>query len=194
MLIQGYMIGTSNVMMLPYINYENYRTLKSHIRQLLSQNITDISIPLLRHFLQKKESEKRVFEALSDVLGSKAPEIMKTLRDLPILTVNTTVKSQVNNTIIPTVQEDNVISIKIPPQTHCIFELNIFREGSNKMNVYSKKFNKQKEEFWFLIFVEGDSMSFRKFSFSRKSKKIQIPVEMPPQKGEYCFKFCIFLL
>lgn len=183
MLIQGYMIDISNVMMLPYINYDNYRTLRNEIRNMLLQNIIDISVPLLRHLMQNSESKKQIFDSLNNILGNKAAEVMKTLRDLPILTVKTTVKSLVDNNIIPIV-EDNVINIKLPAQACCVFELNIFREGSSKMNVYSKKFGKQKEEFWFLIFLEGESMTFRKFSFSRSTKKIEIPVEMPPQKGE----------
>lgn len=185
MLIQGYMINTSNILMLPYINYENYSILRNEIKTMISENINDISVPLLRHLIQNGKSEKRILNLFSDILGNKAGEVMKTLKDLPILTVRTTVKSLNNNTVIPSLQENNVISIKLPPQTRCMFELTIFREGSSKMNVYSKKFSKQKDEFWFLIFVEADSMSFRKFSFSKRMKKIEIPVEMPPQKGEY---------
>lgn len=183
MLIQGYMINTSNIMMLPYINYDIYRTLRNDIRNLTPDNVNDITIPLIRYLIQNSNNESRIYNMFSDVLGSKAAEVMKTLKDLPILTVKTTVKSLVDNSIIPTVQDNNAICIKMPPQTRCMFELNIFREGSGKMNVYSKKFSKQKEEFWFLIFVEGDSMSFRKFSFSRRTKKIEIPIDIPPQKG-----------
>lgn len=185
MLIQGYMIDSSNIMMLPYINFDHYSTLRYEFRNLLPQGTSDISIPLLRHLLQF--SEKKIFLTFSNLLGNRATDVMKALRDFPILTVKTTVKSLADNQIIPTVQEDNVMSIKLPPQTRCLFELSIHREGSSKTNVYSKKLNKQKEEFWFLIFVEGDSISFRKFSFSRKLKRIELPVEMPPQKGKTFF-------
>lgn len=183
MLIQGYMINTSNVMMLPYINHDNYCNLRDEIRNLLSQTVTDITVPLLRHLMQNADYDRRIVDIFNDILRNKAAEVMKILKNLPILTVKTTVKSLADNNIIPTVEEDNVISIKLPPQTRCIFELNLFRVGSSNMNVYSKKFSKQKEEFWFMIFMEGDTMSFRKFSFSRRSKKMEIPVEMPPQKG-----------
>lgn len=183
MLIQGYTINTSNIMMLPYINYENYRILRSEVRNLISQNITDISIPVLRYLIQNKDTERKITQTLFDLVGSKSVEVMKAMRDFPILTVKTTVKSLADSSVIPVIEDDNFVTVKMPCDTQCIFELSIFREGSSKMNVYSKKFSKQKEEFWFLIFVEGDSMSFRKFSFTRKVKKINVPVEMPPQKG-----------
>lgn len=182
MLIQGYMINTSNAMTLPYINYDNYRNLRHEIRHLISENINDISVATLRYLIHNGE-ERKLFEVFNNILGNKATDVMKILKDLPILTIRTTVKSLVDNSIIPCSEENNIINIKIPPQTRCLFEFNIFREGSSKMNVYSKKFNKQKEEFWFLIFVEGDNLSFRKFSFSRRMKKIEIPVEPPPQRG-----------
>lgn len=184
MLIQGYMINTPNVLMLPYINYDGYRSLRDDIRNLCSQNWRELSVPVLRHLMQNKDTEQQIFNVFKSVLGGRTSEVMRTLKDLPILRVQTTVKSLVDNKIIPLMEEENAISLQLAPQNRCLFELTISREGSNKMNVYSKKFSKQKEEFWFLIFIEGDSMSFRKFSFSRKSKKIEIPVEMPPQKGK----------
>ncbi|KAJ8934568.1 hypothetical protein NQ318_017267 [Aromia moschata] len=133
--------------------------------------------------MQNRAAEKEVINIFNEVLSTRASsEIIKTLNDMPILTVKTTLKNSGTNENIPCIVNNSFISIKTQPDTHCIFELNIFREGSSKMNVYSKKFNKQKEEFWFLIFVERDFMTFRKFSFSRRTKRIDLPVQMPFQK------------
>ncbi|KAJ8984827.1 hypothetical protein NQ317_013026 [Molorchus minor] len=170
MLIQGYMITDSNVMMLPYINKGNLHSLKDRLKRSLNIDQKDVSIPFLRYVMQDREKENEMCNILSELLGSRlSSEVMKSIKDMPILTVKTTIKNVNSNEIIPCEVDDCFIAIRTRTNTHCIFELNIFREGSSKMNVYSKKFNKQKEEFWFLIFVERDTMTFRKFSFSRRS-------------------------
>lgn len=185
MLIQGYMIDTSNIMMLPYMNRDNFRTLRDKLKRLSPKISEEFSVPVLRSLMTNKTTAYSISDAVTELLGRNASqELMKTLKDLPILTVKTIVRTSEMDSV-PCTFDQNCISMRLKPQTQCIFELNIFRDGSNKMNVYSKKFNKQKEEFWFLIFIEGDSLSFRKFSFSKRMKKIEIPVEMPLQRGKF---------
>lgn len=192
MIIQGYMVNECNIIMLPYINRENLRSLKDRLKKLPSFN-SNLSIPFLRTVMENKATASQLSSALTDLLGSKASsEVIKAIYDMPILTVRTTIKNHQNNEIIPSTMDQEVINIRTRPGTDCIFELNIFREGSTKMNVNSKKFNKQKEEFWFLIFVERGNINFRKFSFSRRNKKIDLPVQLPPQRGNYRIELLYF--
>ncbi|XP_018561947.1 activating signal cointegrator 1 complex subunit 3 isoform X3 [Anoplophora glabripennis] len=191
MVIQGYMVNECNIIMLPYINGENLRTLKDRLKRT-SFNTNNLSIPFLRSVMDDKSATSQLSSILTDLLGSKASsEVVKAINDMPILTVRTTIKNHRNNEIIPWTMDQDVINIRSRPGTDCIFDLNIFREGSSKMNVNSKKFNKQKEEFWFLIFVERDNMNFRKFSFSRRAKRIDLPVQLPPQRGVFEYKVMI---
>lgn len=190
MLIQGYMVNECNVIMLPYINQDNLRSLKDRLKRTSSFNSNNLSIPFLRSAMEDKTAAGQLSNILSDLLGSKASsEVMRAINDMPILTVKTAIKNNRNNVIIPYTIDQDVINVRTQPGTDCIFELNIFREGSSKMNVYSKKFNKQKEEFWFLIFVERDNLSFRKFSFARRSKKIDLPVQLPHQRGRDFYRY-----
>lgn len=187
MLIQGYTVDIPNIFMLPYINVENYKKLLEKLGKIVPHVDNNLSVPLVRAAMTDKKKNAQITAILNDVMGERATsEILKTVRDLPIIRVRTTVRNMQNNEEIPIKIEQNFISLRTLPDIQCMFELNILREGSSKMNVYSKKFNKQKEEFWFLIFVEGDQMSFRKFSFSRKIKKIDIPLQMPATKGRDC--------
>ncbi|KAG5892631.1 hypothetical protein JTB14_019719 [Gonioctena quinquepunctata] len=155
-------------------------------------NVDNLSVPLLRSMIMNKNISQQLERSLTDLLGSKASiEVMRTLKDLPILTVKTSIKNVSDNSSTSCTDDHNVLTFKMAPDKQCIFELSIYREGSSKMNVYSKKFNKQKEEFWFLIFVEEDSMSFRKFSFSKRMKKLDIPVQMPSRKGNFTYTLMI---
>lgn len=104
-----------------------------------------------------------------------------------MLTIKTLFKNIDNNQIVSLNidKKSRFIDLQVNDNGKYIFQLDIHRDGSSKMNVYSKKFNKQKEEFWFLIFVEEETFSFRKFSFARHSKRIEIPVQFPAKLGKF---------
>ncbi|XP_074028472.1 activating signal cointegrator 1 complex subunit obelus isoform X3 [Leptinotarsa decemlineata] len=192
MLIQGQTLNTPNVMMLPYINFEIFERLKAKLLNIQNVNVENLSIPLLRSLISDKSISNKFDNILMDLLGSKASkEVLIMLKDLPILTIKTSVKNVTDNITVSCTNEQNFLSVKMSPGKQCIFEWSMFRDGSSKMNVCSKKFNKQKEEFWFLIFVEEDTMSFRKFSFSKRTKKIGLPVQMPTRKGTFMYKLMI---
>ncbi|KAJ8967760.1 hypothetical protein NQ314_002643 [Rhamnusium bicolor] len=72
MLIQGYMINESNIMMLPYINRENLRGLKDRLRKICVENINDLSVPVLRYMMQNKDTSAQIANIFTELLGSKA--------------------------------------------------------------------------------------------------------------------------
>nr|CAH7750403.1 unnamed protein product [Callosobruchus chinensis] len=190
MLIQGYMANLSNIMMLPYVNRGNLEQLKEKIKSV-APDIDTLSIPVLRNQMQDKRMHDKLSNVLAELFKDKASEIIRTLRDLPILTVRTAVKDLNTQKSLECSINQDVLNVRASPEAQCMFELSIFREGSHKMNVYSKKFNKQKEEFWFLIFMEGENLTFRKFSFSKRVKRIELPVQMPAQRGIHNYKLII---
>lgn len=185
MLIQGYTIDTSNILMLPYINRDNLRSLKDKLSKVTLSDTNSVSIPHLRLMLSNRDTANKITNVLNEIFDKSASsEIIKTVNDLPMLNIKTTITNSNNNEKLSYTLKENFYNLDIKSDCQCIFELNIYRQGCSKMNVYSKKFNKQKEEFWFLIFVEENEMTFRKFSFSRNFKKIVIPVKIPKRRGK----------
>ncbi|XP_072381205.1 activating signal cointegrator 1 complex subunit 3-like isoform X2 [Diabrotica undecimpunctata] len=191
MLIQGYTINTSNVMMLPYINHENFRDLRNKLSSL-GVKTDNFTVPTIRSLLTNDKNLKYTLEdILSGMFGNASREVMKTLNDLPLLTIRTTIINTTSKETVPCLMEDNYYNVKVNANAQCMFELTVSRQGSSKMNVYSKKFNKQKEEFWFLIFIEENELTFRKFSFSKNFKKIVMPVQIPERRGLYNYRVMI---
>ncbi|XP_060529591.1 activating signal cointegrator 1 complex subunit 3 isoform X2 [Cylas formicarius] len=190
MLIQGYMINESNIMMLPYLNKANFRPIIDQLTKMLQSKV--VSVPLLKaemaHNMNMVTSITNIF---TESLGERSSsEIMKIINNLPILTIQTMVRGVLTNDVLRTsVDRDCVINMTGKEAMDCIFELEILREGSSEMNVYSKKFNKQKEEFWFVMFVMEHKVLFRKFSFNRKTKKVEIPAYL--RRGVYAIKLYI---
>ncbi|XP_056637201.1 activating signal cointegrator 1 complex subunit 3-like isoform X1 [Diorhabda sublineata] len=188
MLIQGYTIDAPNVLLLPYMNRDNFHELKTKL------NAENLTIPGLRCSMSNDENFNfRLNDVLSGMFGrDSATEMMKILKDMPLLTVRTRIRNITDGVDIECDLEGGCYKVGVGAKRQCIFELNISRKGSSKMNVYSKKLNKQKEEFWFLIFVDGgNELTFRKFSFTKNFKKISIPVQVPERRGIYNYSVMI---
>lgn len=186
MLIQGMMVTDSNVLTLPKMNSDTYNNLIDKLvkAKVLNRTQQDLTIPIIRFFMQDKEMSSKISGVFQEVVGHKtATDIMKLINDFPILTVKTSLKNIQNSQSIPVNQHELDKQLELQSGGDYVFSWDIIREGSSKMTVYSKKFNKQKEEFWFLILVEGDNITFRKFAFSRRNKKIEIPVHIPSARG-----------
>ncbi|CAG9864266.1 unnamed protein product, partial [Phyllotreta striolata] len=182
MLIQGYTIDMSNVLMLPYVNRENL----TYIKEIFPKST---SIPQLRSMLGHRESYNRLTGILNDIFSKEmAAEIVKTLNDLPILNVKVNVTMNGSDKKLPCDLIGSYYQFSADSEAQYVFEVNVHRTGSRKMNVHSKKFNKQKEEFWFLLFLQEDEMTFRKFSFAKSAKKFLIPFKTPARRGVYTSK------
>lgn len=186
LLIQGYMISDCNLIMLPYVNTGNLRLLKEQFCQLLGINRTELSIPALKSYMVgDKDISRNISSILATILGGKASyDTIKMINDLPVLIVQTSIINIEDNTSLEIqANSQNLMDVRGSTEAKCMFILELSRECSNKMNVFSKKFNKQKEEFWFLIFAAEKKLIFRKFSFNRKNKKIEFPIYL--RRGMY---------
>lgn len=185
MLIQGYMVSESNLIMLPYVNKSNSIQIREKWSKLLQ--LDDFSIPSIRAYMDRHKDNKEVLYIFTDIFGSKASsEIMKSINGLPILTIQTKISScEMKNCIEPEVNEQNcsIINLEIKGEGEYILTLELYRDGSSQTNIHSKKFNKQKEEFWFMVLSMEGKLEFRKFSFSKKYKKIEIPLYL--RRGFY---------
>ncbi|XP_050304437.1 activating signal cointegrator 1 complex subunit 3 [Anthonomus grandis grandis] len=190
MLIQGYTIDKSSLIMLPYVNHGNLREIKNKLCRLLGSS--DISIPLIKSAMSSDKNISRDFAKIfQDILGSKASgDIMKVINDLPAITIETTVINIGDSSRLEVdVDNSGNINVRGNREGEFLLTIDLMREGSAKMNVYSKKFNKQKEEFWFLVLQMEKEVIFRKFSFTRKNKKIELPVNL--RRGFYYYKLHI---
>lgn len=186
MLIQGQLLSDSNLLILPNSNKDKINSLQDKLAYILTGSA--LSIPSLRAQMYKKDNNQRIKQIFESVFGEKnGTQALKVLSDLPMLTIKTLFKNIDNNQIVSLNidKKSRFIDLQVNDNGKYIFQLDIHRDGSSKMNVYSKKFNKQKEEFWFLIFVEEETFSFRKFSFARHSKRIEIPVQFPAKLGKF---------
>lgn len=186
MLIQGQLLSDSNLLILPNSNKDKINSLQDKLAYILTGSA--LSIPSLRAQMYKKDNNQRIKQIFESVFGEKnGTQALKVLSDLPMLTIKTLFKNIDNNQIVSLNidKKSRFIDLQVNDNGKYIFQLDIHRDGSSKMNVYSKKFNKQKEEFWFLIFVEEETFSFRKFSFARHSKRIEIPVQFPARLGKF---------
>ncbi|KAL1501849.1 hypothetical protein ABEB36_007098 [Hypothenemus hampei] len=193
MLVQGYMISECNLITLPYINSDNLRHILLRISKILNINQSDVTINAIKSAVTNNgDLFRKVSRIFEEIVGTNAgSEVMKSIKDLPVLSV------QVRFTRV----EDNVeLNCKSDSQRNTIavqgeegdyvLMVDLLREGASKMNVFSKKFNKQKEEFWFMVLVkENKQLEFRKFSFNRKFKKIELPVHL--RRGFYVYNMYI---
>ncbi|KAF7284822.1 hypothetical protein GWI33_021579 [Rhynchophorus ferrugineus] len=187
MLIQGYMISESNLIMLPYINRNNLKQIQNKLSKVLHSNDSDLSISTIRAYLYaSKDGVSQVSNIFADILGNTASsEIIKTINDYPILTARTKVVNCHDNSSLEVTEnhKNGFTEILGTEAGDHMFSIDIYREGSNQMNVHSKKFNKQKEEFWFLILALEGHLIFKKFSFNKKNKILELPINL--RRGFY---------
>ncbi|CAG9769327.1 unnamed protein product [Ceutorhynchus assimilis] len=193
MLIQGFMLTSPNLIMLPYVNASKLVEIQSQLGKVLRINNSEINIADLKSSINSNPNiGKDITSIFGKILGvNAAAEIMKTIRDLPTLTIQSIVANATNNTILDleTDKINRLIRITGQEDADYLIKLDMTREGSRNMNVFSKKFNKQKEEFWFLILATENDLIFKKFSFSRRYKTIEVPVHL--RRGVYSYQLYI---
>lgn len=193
MLLQGYTLNDPNLIMLPYVNRNNLISIRDDLAHLFKVNPSEMGVAFLKSF-NRSELYKSALKVFERALGHKAAtEIAKTLNDLPIVTLQTLVTSldHEKSLTVQASERDSFVNVRGDTEGDYVFCLDLFMDGSSKMNVHSKKFNKQKEEFWFLILATNTGLIFRKFSFNRKNKKIEIPVHL--EKGKLNFTVLVEL-
>ncbi|XP_066155619.1 activating signal cointegrator 1 complex subunit 3-like [Euwallacea fornicatus] len=189
MLLQGYTSLNSNLIMLPYIYRGNLLPIRDKLSKLLKTKPSDLSIATVLVSMNNAEMQSGIFNIFQDALGTKAAsEVIRTINDLPVLTIQSNIKSVHEGVELSMEMNENQgVNVRGNSDGDYVLSVDIYRQGSSKANVHSKKFNKQKEEFWFIILVMEKELVFRKFSFSRRNKKIEIPIQL--RRG-----FCKYIL
>ncbi|ENN76138.1 hypothetical protein YQE_07311, partial [Dendroctonus ponderosae] len=184
MLIQGQLAAQSNLIMLPHINAGNLRQINQRLQSLIEAS--NMSVSVLKAHRHLSRGIQDVFQSF---LGQKAAlEVMRAIGDLPLLTVQSSV---VRGALALDVQADrDCVSVRGQEAGAYVLQLALTRDGSSRMSVSSKKFNKQKEEFWFLVLAMEGQLVFRKFAMTRRSKRLEVPVQL--RRGVY--SYTLFLM
>jgi activating signal cointegrator complex subunit 3 len=186
MLIQGLMVDCNSTMMLPHVTTEScsaiYRRMTAE--KLLPPNCQNLSIPVLKTVF--KTHKKMVIGLLEEMLDKqKASEVVKALMRIPILEVRFAVKDQTTNKAIDYKIDRNEVCLEVQTGSRCIFEFDVTRDGTNNLNVYSKKFSKQKEESWFFVMAaESELERMQRFTVKR-NKNLDVQVDIPVGRGVY---------
>lgn len=188
MLIQGLMLTSGSMMMLPHVTEEYCSLLLRQLiqKQLIPASCSNLSLPLLKIIL--KNHRKAVTELLSEQFDQeKLDNLLKIINRMPMLETKFILRDTTNNQKIQyTIDEnENVVCVEVKPDMNCVLEFNILRHGTNNLNVFSKRFNKQKEESWFfLMAIEDNLIRMQRFVIKR-TKSLDVQIDFPTEIGEF---------
>lgn len=196
MLIQGIMLNRGSMMMLPYVTEESSALLLRQLikKQLIPARCSRLSLPLLKIIL--KNHKKAVVELLREQFDQeKLDNLLKIINRIPILEIKFIVRDTSNNQELQYSIDENegVVCLDVKPDMNCVLEFNILRQASNNLNVYSKKFNKQKEESWFFIMAIEDNLIRMQRFVIRRTKSLDVQIDFPTERGKFYLLVCFFI-
>lgn len=188
MLVQGLMVNCNSTNMLPYMSKEISEKIKNRMfdEKLLEHN-GNLTVPLMS--LGRRKNEKKFNEILNSVFhkteNKAAEEIIRILKQLPILEIGVCVKEFESNFEKKVAyNEDSHIYFECENGEKLLIELKIRRQGGNNYSkVYSKKFSKQKEESWFFILAYRDELVKMERFTVKRLKHLDVRIDVPHTTG-----------
>lgn len=191
MLIQGLPLNSNSLLMLPHMDANSLDLITQNVQELPSLKDLPLTFPCFKLLiLSKKDLYKQIFKAFQD---KHVKEITQTSNHIPLLLMSLTLKNQDTGNYIDLIMDKSkqYFSVELQRNTNFMLTVELKRQGG-PLRVYSKSFNKQKEEMWFLLVRnEEGTQDFQRLSFKNR-KTYQIQLRTPDNKGKFDYTVLIF--